>query len=259
MNKKLQKKIGLTLAVTLMALGIGAQTPTNIQGVITYEEVIKMEINMDSLPMDIRGLFPSEAKTEMLLHFNEHTSLYEPSAAVEEEESSELEGEGGIVIRMGVSSEDKCFKDLVRNQMVQQVDFMDRTFLIEEEIEKREWKMTGGQQMIAGYPCMEATCLVDGNPLTAWFAPSIPIASGPDAYGGLPGMILAVSMNNGERTITAKSVVMKEIEKGKLTKPTKGKKLSSKEYDEMVLRKTEEMGGESGDGNVRIVIKTVTE
>jgi len=228
------------------------------QGTITYEDVFKMEINLDSLPEEIRGMMPTETKSEMTLYFNESTSIYQPSASKEEEISESGEG-GMVVISMGGGSQNICYRNLTGNKVVQQVDFMDRTFLIEDEFTKREWKMTGGQKMIGGDPCLEATSKEKEDLVTAWFCPGIPVSAGPEDYGGLPGMILAISTNNGDRTITAKSVDLKEIEKDKIVKPTKGKKMTTKEFEEMVMKKTEEMGGSSEGGNVRVVIKTVTQ
>ena len=75
--------------------------------------------------------------------------------------------------------------------------------------------------------------------ITAWYTPEIPVNQGPEAYWGLPGLILEV--NDGKTTILCSKIVMNVKEKAEIKQPNNGKVVSQKEYDEIVIKKIEEM------------------
>jgi len=88
--------------------------------------------------------------------------------------------------------------------------------------------------------------------ITAWYAPAIPVNQGPESYWGLPGLILEV--NDGKTSILCSKIVLNVKEKATIKAPDKGKVVSQKEYDEIVVKKMEEMqqmyqGQGRGDGN----------
>jgi GLPGLI family protein len=74
---------------------------------------------------------------------------------------------------------------------------------------------------IAGYICMNAYFedTLKMQKITAWFALSLPVSSGPERFGGLPGLILEVDINKGALLITAESVNLKPVNE-ELKKPT---------------------------------------
>lgn len=83
--------------------------------------------------------------------------------------------------------------------------------------------------------------------VTAWYAPEIPVAQGPEGYWGLPGLILEV--NDGKTIILCSKIVLNPKEKVEIKAPNKGKETTQKEYDETVIKKMEEfreMGGGPG-------------
>jgi GLPGLI family protein len=61
----------------------------------------------------------------------------------------------------------------------------------------QDWRMEEGEKIIQGYACKKAVRTHhEGNEITAWFAPKIPIGHGPDTLNGLPGLILGVESRN---------------------------------------------------------------
>ncbi|MBA2746310.1 MAG: GLPGLI family protein [Flavisolibacter sp.] len=94
--------------------------------------------------------------------------------------------------------------------------------------------------------------------ITAWYAPEIPVNQGPEGYWGLPGLILEV--NDGKTTILCSKIVLNVKEKAAIKEPSNGKVVGQKEYDEIVVRKMEEMQqmyqqggqGRGGERNIRI-------
>ena len=85
--------------------------------------------------------------------------------------------------------------------------------------------------------------------ITAWYAPEIPINQGPENYWGLPGLILEVS--DGRTTILCSKVVLNTKEKTEIKVPTKGKKVTQAEFDDIVTKKVEEMRQMGGPGGGR--------
>ncbi|EDM43575.1 hypothetical protein SCB49_08293 [unidentified eubacterium SCB49] len=75
--------------------------------------------------------------------------------------------------------------------------------------------------------------------VTAWFTPQIPVQNGPAEYGGLPGLIL--ELNIDRQTILCSKIVLNPTDGVDIKKPSKGKKVSREEFNEIVKVKTEEM------------------
>ena len=90
--------------------------------------------------------------------------------------------------------------------------------------------------------------------ITAWYTPEIPLSQGPEAYWGLPGLILEI--NDGKTTVLCSKIVMNTKEKAEIKEPSKGKEVSQKEYDDIVVKKMEELRdmnqGKGRDGGMRM-------
>jgi len=85
--------------------------------------------------------------------------------------------------------------------------------------------------------------------VTAWYTPEIPVSQGPGNYWGLPGLILEV---NDERTaILCSKIILNTDEKVAIQAPSKGKKVSQKEFDKIRAEKLEEMSERFRGGNNR--------
>lgn len=160
-------------------------------------------------------------------------------------------------------------------------EFMGKEFLVKDSLKTYNWQMTGETRVIGGYNCFKATTVIPASKtdfrnfrpkkeeekkddkakeeskegtktsfmdqielpkeitITAWYTPEIPVSQGPEGYWGLPGLILEV--NDGKTTILCSKVVLNPKEKAEIKAPTVGKEVSQKEYDEIVIKKMEEM------------------
>ena len=70
-------------------------------------------------------------------------------------------------------------------------------FLYKEETPVLNWTITEEKQKILSYNCMKATTSFRGRNYVAWFTSEIPIPNGPWKFGGLPGLILKLSDEEG--------------------------------------------------------------
>jgi len=221
------------------------------KGTVVYNETMKLDIHLEGDAAGMQDMLPKERKVSRLLYFTPDASIYVNSSKADEQEvNEEMAGGGTMVVKMEEPEEIRYF-DIKNQNAIDQRDFMSRTFLVESKADTLPWKLTGNRRDILGYPCMEAGYTKDSTSTTAWFAPSIPVSTGPGSYRGLPGLILEVNVNQGKRVIKAESLTMGEVA-SLLVKPKKGKKMSKEEFNKMVEEKT---GNAKTEGGAVFMIK----
>jgi GLPGLI family protein len=251
----------ITIAILLFAMKIYSQQTAAVDlksGKITFEEKVKLEIKLEGDAAAFAANLPKERIAEKVLSFNKDASLFEEVKTVDDEMTTDQEG--GVKIRMVVGGQSKIFTDLKNQKVIEQRDFMNRMFLVEKPMPEMNWKISGNQKVIFGYPCMEAFRFdTAGVKTTVWFAPSFTVKSGPSGYCNLPGMVLEADINNGSRLYTVKSIEPVPADKMKLQKPKEGKPVSENEFKEIVAAKMKEMGiengGQGGGTQMHVIIK----
>ena len=97
-----------------------------------------------------------------------------------------------------------------------------------------EWRITEEQREHLGYRVTVAVGETGGEQIEAWFAPDIPVSGGPALYGGLPGMILVLSLHEGRTTYAATEVSLDGVEDGLIRVPEVGEARSEEEYRSIV-------------------------
>lgn len=216
-----------------------------LSGEVIYQEIVKLDIQLEGMDEQMAAQIPKERKTEKILHFTEEAALLENHQKDDPEDAVHMEG-SGIMMKM-YQPDNKTFMDLKNQKVIEQKEFMSRVFLIESELGQEKWKMTGEQKKILDYACMEAVTEAEGQDVHVWFTPQIAVAAGPGKYSSLPGLVLGVEMHDGDMVLEAISVELKAVDEAQLKKPTKGKKVTQDEYQAIVAEKMKEMGVE-GDG-----------
>ena len=124
-----------------------------------------------------------------------------------------------------------------------QVDLLEKTYVIEEDAPRIKWKILNEIKEVAGYICMKAETIdpVGNKVVHAWFTDKIPVFGGPEGYYGLPGMILALEFNNGEASVIATKVTaMEEPVELPIPDKIKGKEITLEEYQEKCITYYEE-------------------
>ena len=224
-------------------------------GRISYEEKVKLEIMLDSADAGSMPSLPKERIVQKELYFTPEVSLYRNDKTKTKSQNIDEESDGGgrLVIKMD-EPDDKIYCDLKNKKIIERRDFMSRLFLVESEMNKSVWKLTGNQKMVLGYPCQEAILQDTLKKVSVWFTPAIAISTGPNGYSNLPGLILAADVNDGKVVITASNIELKDFDKNILVKPTEGKKVTKDEFNKIVLQKRKEMQEENG-GKGDVIIK----
>lgn len=222
------------------------------EGVIVYSEKIDLHRRLPEDRQQYKDMIPQFRTTRFELVYTENESMY---SVAKDQDADEAAGSGGgMRFRMGNASRD-VYKNLDEGRMVDSREFMTKQFLIKGDEEEFKWKIAEGQKMILDYMCLKATFSDTADSYVAWFTPQIPIANGPAEYGGLPGMILELDVNEGERTSLAVEVRAEEIDKSLLKEPKKGKEVTDEEFREIVREKMKEMRAQrqQGDGHPIII------
>lgn len=217
----------------------------------------------------MKGMF----EKTFILNFDRSSSIYK-----EEEKLDAPGGMGGGNMRMMNSftgGGGTFYKNVKEKTYSVDKEFMGKEFLVKDSLPQLEWKMESETKQIGGYTCYKATAMKPVSksnfrdfrlkeekkddkkeaekstnfmdsfeapkeiPITAWYAPEIPINQGPENYWGLPGLILEVS--DGKTVILCSKIVMNTKEKTEIKAPKTGKAISQKEYDEIVMKKMEEL------------------
>lgn len=222
----------------LLSLGVTVTLAQPLSGVIRYERTEYWIRIMETLP------YLSEAEKDrarltwgreegdisrMLLTFDETASLYQ-------EDPERAGREGGWSWRP-----DELFllRELEPGRRRDIVELPDRVWLVEDTLPTFRWKILSEIRDIQGYLCMsaETTDTVKGQRILAWFTTELPLPYGPEGYGGLPGIILEMDVNQGAVLITATAIERQALAAAPaLPKRKKLKTLSASDYEDKVRR-----------------------
>jgi GLPGLI family protein len=193
------------------------------------------------------------------LNFNRTESTYKEDVKLSS--PTPQPGGGGITVMSFGSGggNDILYKNIKENRYANKTDLMGKLFLVKDSLIKYDWKMTGETKNIGNYTCYKATyereeenismSMIDGEMkesskkkkvvTTAWYTLDVPVSNGPGNYGGLPGLILEI--NDGGLTIVCTEITLNPSEKIEIKEPEKGKKVTSKKFEEISRKKSKEM------------------
>jgi GLPGLI family protein len=220
------------------------------EGVILYQVKTNLHRNLPPERQDMKAMIPEFRTTKDQLIFNVTESSYKP---VEEDEDEVSGNNGGVQIRMRVPQNEYYMNSETSTKIVLQ-EFMGKKYLIEDSIKMSPWKFGTEVKTILGYECRQAyfTEEVQGRTLevTAWYTDKMRPFLGPERFNTLPGTVLAVDINNGERVTMARHIELRPLKKNELKPPAGGVKTTQEEYRKLVAEQMERM--RSAGGNVII-------
>lgn len=226
------------------------------QGSVVYGETVKVDLQLPPEMQHMRDQLPTQNTTQSRLLFDGAESLMTTLARPEQEEQLESETQGLRIRRIEGRGEEVIYVDRAADKRIEQRDFLGRTFLISDEPPAIAWRLTEERSEFLGRVCHKAVATVrDTVAVEAWFTPEIAAPVGPGPYGGLPGLILVLSEDEGRRTFVAKEVSLDPPAAAAIQPPGKGQKVSRKEFEATVAEKMKEMGIQGGaNGTVQIRI-----
>lgn len=79
-------------------------------------------------------------------------------------------------------------------------------YCYDETPEDWSWVISDSTKNVLGYECIKATTDFHGRKWTVWFSPEIPIQDGPWKLGGLPGLIMEATTDDGKYSFVATGI-----------------------------------------------------
>jgi GLPGLI family protein len=268
LNDKLKNmKLLMLKTFMLSCLISGSMFAQDFSGRATYKTHRKSSFELDSTTIAANPGIQEQMEAQMrkmfqktfTLDFTKSESMYK-----EEQELDAPKGpsaNGGVMVMMmdGNGSSDILYKNISENRMANKTELMGKVFLIKDNLEAYDWKLTGEAKNIGNYTCYKAVYekeeediqidMIDGEvkeekvtkkrTLVVWYTTDVPVSNGPNNYGGLPGLILEV--NDGDLTIVCSELVLNPKEAKEIKEPVKGKIVTRKKFAEISLEKTKEM------------------
>jgi len=187
---------------------------------VIYEEKVDMYRHIPEDRQDMKDMFPQYHTSKWELIYNGDQSIYQHQKQ-EEMEVTNTQGNTQTTMRFGGRENRVVYKNIADSKMTDSREFMQKQFLITGVPTERKWKIGKKSKEILGYNCMEASFQVDSaTTITAWFTPQIPQFNGPSDYQGLPGLILQVDTNEGERVLTATEIKFEGVDTSIIVSPT---------------------------------------
>lgn len=215
------------------------------EGVVLYDQKINMHKRLQDEAM--KAMVPEFRTNKMVLNIRGTESLFK--AAEQPNEESENSDANGNTVRMVIRvPQNETYRNYDAQKSIELRELAGQKFLIEDTLKRTPWKFSGETKKIQGYDCMKATMTNKANnqPIVAWFTEAIAVPSGPAGFGGLPGLILEVNVNDGDMVYTVSKVEFKKLSSSDLKTPSGGKKITEAEFTKKRDEFMKEMGGQGG-------------
>ena len=254
--KRIVLIIGMVISVFAIQTVFGQET-----GVITYETKQNLHRNLPPEREGMKAMIPEFRTSKNQLFFNALESIYKPLIEDEEDDMTTTGGGGGMVFKMQMPMEEVYFNTDTQNAFSNR-EFMGKQYLVIDSLTVTPWKFGTETKTILGYTCKQAFYTTtetvnamkvtgSGPPevekrivtrdITAWYTDKIRFSLGPDKYYSLPGTVLAIDVNNGERVTVATKVDLRALKKNELKVPEKGEKITQKEFRKIMEEQMQKM------------------
>jgi GLPGLI family protein len=123
------------------------------------------------------------------------------------------------------------YSDATTSTRISQKTVFEEKFLVKDSTSKIKWKITDETRDILGYTCRRANGLVlDSIYVVAFYTDQIATTGGPEAFTGLPGMILQVALPHENVSWLATKITDTSVPATTLVPPKKGKPVTGVEF-----------------------------
>ena len=215
-------------------------------GEINYE--VTLQINQEKIKAfnentkaskKVKGILNStlqnarKGKANFKLHFDNSKSIFKEDQTLTIQDSAIDFVQ--ILVGQGV-----FYTDKIGDKVLHQKESFGELFLI--SIPKVKWNLSQEIKKIGKYTCYKATSEKEVEnkrgkfmkKITAWYTPELPISFGPKDYSGLPGLILELA--EGNLLYRASKLNLSSKKPIRIKAPTKGKKMTLKEYNRTIKK-----------------------
>ena len=256
------KKYSTVILVLFLATSLFAQQNA---GKVIYLRTMQMQITINDND-ELQKALPKTRTDKFELTYGNNQSIWKHID--EDDNADEVSGNGVQIRMMAPGQNDIVFFDFNKARMVEQREIMERKFIVVDSIRRLNWKITGETQNILGHVCQKAIAkrtgkrtqmnidngkmekkeINDTTQIVAWFTTDIPVPAGPELQGQLPGLILALDMNDGRMIYKAIEILTK-ADVAMIKEPTKGKSVTPDGFLKEREKMMEEMQKNHQGGN----------
>ncbi len=255
--------IKLCVSFSLSLFVSSSSIAQDFQGKAYYQSKTPMNLGnwgarfSEAQKKEIAARLKNRLEKTYILTFNKEESVYK--------EDEKLDAISGATDSWGKNfTAGIQYKNIKTNTFLQDQEFYGKQFLVTDELKALKWEMGSESKQIGQYACFKATVSVPADEVEwwnfswdkirneeasdekepemiaveAWYTPMIPINQGPGEYWGLPGLILEVSVGN--TTMLCSKIVMNPKETVKIKAPSRGKVVTKKEYNTIIIDKMKE-------------------
>lgn len=246
------KKI-TTLLICIFSLTISAQ---QISGKAFY--ISKTQPSYaPNISLETKKRLDDRAKRlfekKLILSFNQTESFYNEEVSLNG--GADAYQMGYLAASSGYSS-NGIYKNTEKQVFSEGREFLGKLFLIKDSLPDYNWTLVNEAKKIGNYTAFKATMVKkidstdykmsnaqniqsDGNIIvTAWYTPEIPINTGPDIYGNLPGLIL--ELNVYRTTIICSKIILNSSKPIEIKPPKSGEEISLDEFNKIAEGKRKE-------------------
>ena len=211
------------------------------EGTVYFQQKLNLHKNLGKEQESFKAMIPEFKTSDFQLAFTSDVSMYK------EVEKEDEEGESGGGSRMNFRrGKAQIYYDLKNKKRIEVRDLMEKKYRIEGDMKTTAWKLTDETKMIQKLPCMKATfedTTGRKRSIEAWFTTAIPYSIGPESFGGLPGMILEISINDGEMTYVVQKIDFATPKSEDLEAPKGGTPTSEADFRKAQTAMMKSFGG----------------
>lgn len=243
--KKVLLLIGVIAGVAAFSVAFG-QT----QGAILYESRINVHVTLPPGSEHLKDQVPQYRVVKEQLVFNETESLFRP--VIEDEPEDMAPVGGGVVFRMQRPMSE-TYVDQSTMRILRQEEFLGKKYLIEDSLSLVPWKMEAGTREINGYVCRRATYYNEETRqnTVAWYTDQLRPFLGPPAFNTLPGAVLEIDVNEGQRVTRAVAIELRPLKNKELKAPASGTRIQRAEFDKLREQELERIRANGGNVFIR--------
>ena len=240
------KRLLCILSAAFVLQSVSAQVK---EGMIIYKR--KVDVHRRMTDESMKAMVPQFDTSKQQLVFSGNESIFKKLPEEEDIRDNADDNGNRVIIRMG-GPDNETYKDFAKEKITELRELGPKKYIIEDTLKKQNWKMEDDTKTIMGYNCKKATTKNNDNrDVVAWYTEDILSPTGPEQYGGLPGAILELNVNDGEFVFSAIDIKTKDVDKKLVKAPTNGKKVTRKEFQKML---DDEFGpNPNGGPTIRII------
>jgi GLPGLI family protein len=243
------KKILITVTAGLCFQLAVAQVK---EGKVIYERTTNMYKRLPPESENMKSMIPEFTTGKQQLLFTGDESSF--SSLPDEQDIRDQagqEGGGRINLRMNTGSSE-MYKNYATEKIIELRELGPKKYIIEDTLRKQVWKLSDDTMTVKGYRCKKAsTKNRQGDNIVAWYTEEIAIPSGPEQFGGLPGLILQMDIGDGWIVLKATDI-QTSADRQLVKAPSGAKKITRQEFQKMM---DEAFGPSNGGPQIRIITR----